>query len=270
MPQVWGLDFGDCHKSFLAHGDSVMAVAFLSRTHYFFSAGKDRAIKYWDADRFEHILTLEGHKGEVWGLAAAPDGAFVVSASHDRSLRVWVRTDEQASGPRGCPSCPSSTHARSTALYCSGAPAPTPALRCAPFARSSWTRSASESSTGCWRASCGTRTTAPRQPRSVERTPSGRSGPAASLCPPVWTPSPPPSRSPAQRPQGTRRRPSLRAPRTTRCRRRTGCSSPSPWPSRRRLAGQSTRTTTPPPWRQARRTRLASSRRLPATRACSA
>jgi U3 small nucleolar RNA-associated protein 12 len=92
---VWGLDFGDCHKSFLAHADSVTSVAFLSRTHYFFSAGKDRLIKYWDADRFEHILTLEGHKGEVWGVATAPDGAFLVSGSHDRSLRMWVRTDEQ-------------------------------------------------------------------------------------------------------------------------------------------------------------------------------
>lgn len=142
LPQIWGLDFGDCHKSFLAHGDSVMAVAFLSRTHYFFSAGKDRAIKYWDADRFEHILTLEGHKGEVWGLAAAPDGAFVVSASHDRSLRVWVRTDEQASGPLG--------GGRPSLLWRPH----TPSLRLsAPLPRSSWMRSASASSTGCSRAS---------------------------------------------------------------------------------------------------------------------
>ena len=49
--KLWGLDFGDCHRSLLAHGDSVMAVRFVPNTHYFFSAGKDRMIKYWDGDK---------------------------------------------------------------------------------------------------------------------------------------------------------------------------------------------------------------------------
>lgn len=43
--KIWGLDYGDCHKSFFAHEDSVMSVAFLAKTHYFFTAGKDRVIK---------------------------------------------------------------------------------------------------------------------------------------------------------------------------------------------------------------------------------
>lgn len=29
------------------------------------NAGKDRVVKYWDADKFEHLLTLEGHHAEV-------------------------------------------------------------------------------------------------------------------------------------------------------------------------------------------------------------
>ena len=49
--KIWGLDFGDCHRSLLAHEDSVMQVRFVPDTHYVFSAGKDGAIKYWDADR---------------------------------------------------------------------------------------------------------------------------------------------------------------------------------------------------------------------------
>ena len=72
-----------------------MAVSFVANTHYFFSAGKDRLVKYWDGDRFEHIFTLAGHKGEVWAAATAPDGSFLVTGSHDRSIRVWRRTDEQ-------------------------------------------------------------------------------------------------------------------------------------------------------------------------------
>lgn len=97
--RLWGLDFGDCHKAFLAHEDSVMAVAFVPHNkdgngHNFFSASKDRAIKYWDGDKFEQIQRLTGHHGEIWALAMSHSGEFIVSASHDKSLRIWHQTDE--------------------------------------------------------------------------------------------------------------------------------------------------------------------------------
>jgi U3 small nucleolar RNA-associated protein 12 len=93
--KIWGLDFGDCHKSLFAHDDSVMQVAFVPNTHYFFSVGKDGLVKYWDGDKFEHLLTMEGHQGEIWALTISSQGDFVVTGSHDRSLRVWERTEEQ-------------------------------------------------------------------------------------------------------------------------------------------------------------------------------
>lgn len=48
--KIWGLDFGDCHKSLLLHKDAVTAVKFVKDTHYFFTCSKDRTIKYIDAD----------------------------------------------------------------------------------------------------------------------------------------------------------------------------------------------------------------------------
>ncbi|KAL1970448.1 hypothetical protein VTN77DRAFT_4092 [Rasamsonia byssochlamydoides] len=98
--RLWGLDFGDCHKSFFAHQDSIMAVAFVPTNsegngHHFFSASKDRVIKYWDGDKFEQIQKLEGHHGEIWALAMSHSGEFLVSASHDKSIRIWRQTDEQ-------------------------------------------------------------------------------------------------------------------------------------------------------------------------------
>jgi U3 small nucleolar RNA-associated protein 12 len=98
--RLWGLDFGDCHKAFFAHQDSIMAVAFVPTNsegngHNFFSASKDRVIKYWDGDKFEQIQKLEGHHGEIWALAMSHSGEFVVSASHDKSIRMWQQTDEQ-------------------------------------------------------------------------------------------------------------------------------------------------------------------------------
>ena len=98
--RIWGLDFGDCHKALFAHQDSIMQVGFVPHDqdgngHHFFSASKDRIIKYWDGDKFEQIQRLDGHHGEIWALVASRTGDFIVSASHDKSIRVWTQTDEQ-------------------------------------------------------------------------------------------------------------------------------------------------------------------------------
>lgn len=98
--RLWGLDFGDCHKAFFAHNDSIMQVSFIRQpqspeeTHYFFSASKDRLLKSWDGDKFEQIQKLDGHHGEIWAMAVSKTGDFVVTASHDKSIRVWQMTDE--------------------------------------------------------------------------------------------------------------------------------------------------------------------------------
>lgn len=43
-----------------------MQVQFVPNTHYVFSVGKDRMVKYWDMDRWELLLELPGHYAEVW------------------------------------------------------------------------------------------------------------------------------------------------------------------------------------------------------------
>ncbi|EEB07217.2 U3 snoRNA associted protein Dip2 [Schizosaccharomyces japonicus yFS275] len=90
--KLWGLDFGDCHKSIFAHQDSIMDVAFQPNSHNFFTCSKDHEVRYWDGDSFDLILKLRGHHSEVWCIAVAP--TFVVSGSHDHSIRVWAESDD--------------------------------------------------------------------------------------------------------------------------------------------------------------------------------
>lgn len=56
--KLWGMDFGDCHKSMFAHNDSVTSLQFVPSTHYLFTASKDGKVKQWDADTYDNIITL--------------------------------------------------------------------------------------------------------------------------------------------------------------------------------------------------------------------
>ena len=93
--KVWGLDFGDCHCSLRGHEDAVMATQFIWGTHHLVSVGKDRDVILWDIDAREKLQTLRGHHSEVWSLAVAKYGRFILSGSHDRSIRRWTKTEDQ-------------------------------------------------------------------------------------------------------------------------------------------------------------------------------
>jgi len=69
----------------------VTCIKFQPKTHYFFSGGKDGVLKYWDADRFEQILTLPGHVSGIWGLDISNDASFITTVAQDRSIRLWDR-----------------------------------------------------------------------------------------------------------------------------------------------------------------------------------
>ncbi|KAJ4343338.1 beta transducin [Didymella glomerata] len=98
--RIWGLDFGDCHKALFGHEDSIMQISFIphpvdgDEKHIFFSASKDKTIKSWDGDKFQQIQKFRGHHGEIWAMTMARTGDFIVTASHDKSIRIWSKSDE--------------------------------------------------------------------------------------------------------------------------------------------------------------------------------
>ena len=92
--KIWGLDFGDTHRTLYGHSDSITDLRFVKKTHNFFTSSKDNTVRYWDADRFEQILLLNGHNSEINCLTVAKTGAFVLSGGMDRQVRVWERTKD--------------------------------------------------------------------------------------------------------------------------------------------------------------------------------
>lgn len=92
--KIWGLDFGDTHRTMYGHADSITDLRFVKKTHYFFTTSKDGTVRYWDGDRFEQISLLNGHIAEINCLCIASTGAFVLSAGMDRQIRVWERTKD--------------------------------------------------------------------------------------------------------------------------------------------------------------------------------
>lgn len=89
--KLWGLDYGNCHKSLIAHKKSALVVRFVPGTHFFFTAGKDGLVKYWDGDNYSMILQLNGHCGDIWDMAVSAEGDFIISTGSDLSVRIWAQ-----------------------------------------------------------------------------------------------------------------------------------------------------------------------------------
>ena len=92
--KIWGLDFGDTHRTMYGHEDSITDLRFVKRTHNFFTCSKDRTVRFWDGDKFNQILLLRGHASEINCLAVSSKGSFVLSGGMDRQVRVWERTND--------------------------------------------------------------------------------------------------------------------------------------------------------------------------------
>ncbi|CAD5211871.1 unnamed protein product [Bursaphelenchus okinawaensis] len=94
--KIWGLDFGDCHRSLFAHDDTVTCVLFNKdvEEQLIWSAGKDGLIKQWNAKKFDQVQVLDGHFGPIRVIASTSDGATLISASHDKAIKLWELSEE--------------------------------------------------------------------------------------------------------------------------------------------------------------------------------
>jgi WD40 repeat protein len=87
------------------HADAVRSVAVTPDGRYAVSASSDRTLKVWDLaaalepdlgqgegvgpGTSQAVHTLEGHAFNVAGVAITPDGHYAISASFDKTLKMW-------------------------------------------------------------------------------------------------------------------------------------------------------------------------------------
>ena len=74
------------HISFPAHGRAVVTCLIFSHGRII-SASDDHSIRVYSPKTGEQLLSLDGHEGGVWALAATKD--TLVSGSTDRTVRIW-------------------------------------------------------------------------------------------------------------------------------------------------------------------------------------
>ena len=94
--KIWGMQFGDIHKSIFCHSDSITCVKFIKDTHYVLTASKDKEVKMIDCDTYDEVFVFDSFFGEVWSLTVSSIGDYFVAVSADRGIRIWKQSSEQS------------------------------------------------------------------------------------------------------------------------------------------------------------------------------
>ena len=87
----------------LKHGSFVYDVDFTPDGKRLATACQDNSIRLWDAERWDQVAVLRGHRDYVHAVAFAPDGMQLASASGDHTIRIWDTSPPRARGKRLSP-----------------------------------------------------------------------------------------------------------------------------------------------------------------------
>lgn len=92
---LWNLTTGQCTYTFYGHSQEVLAVAFSSQKNIIASAGCDHKISGWHSETQKLLYTAfypttsESHSGVIYSLTITPDQKTLISASADKTIRLW-------------------------------------------------------------------------------------------------------------------------------------------------------------------------------------
>ncbi len=89
MIHQWAMPSGAPIRSWVGHGDAILALKISGDGTQLVSGGSDKLVKVWDRAQGKEIATLEGHGGAVMALALNVDGTRLASAGADKEIKVW-------------------------------------------------------------------------------------------------------------------------------------------------------------------------------------
>jgi WD40 repeat protein len=81
-----------CHTdliTFHGHTETVNSVRFSPDGRRLASASGDGAVKVWDVQTGEEILSVNGRSDWVYSVCFSPDGKRLASASRDKTVKIW-------------------------------------------------------------------------------------------------------------------------------------------------------------------------------------
>ena len=89
--RIWNVRQGRELKMLTGHLDEVRAARFIDTGERVATAGVDRTLRLWEANSGTELdaLRIEGFEGQILGLAVAPGGSLVATASADGLGHVW-------------------------------------------------------------------------------------------------------------------------------------------------------------------------------------
>jgi WD40 repeat protein/tRNA A-37 threonylcarbamoyl transferase component Bud32 len=91
--KVWDATTGDPLKTLSGHAGLISGLTFSRDGRRLASiGGEDKTVKIWDPLTGREILNLRGHTFMCTCVAFSPDGRRLVSASSDRTIRIWDAT----------------------------------------------------------------------------------------------------------------------------------------------------------------------------------
>jgi WD40 repeat protein len=77
----------------LSHDGNTVAVGITERAQSSGDVGTELGVKVWDRKSKKLLYTLRGHKGGVTAVAFSADDKWIISGSHDGTVRYWDRKD---------------------------------------------------------------------------------------------------------------------------------------------------------------------------------
>jgi WD40 repeat protein len=101
--RLWDLKTGQSLRTFKGHSSFVSALAITPDGKRALSASGDLTLRLWDLEDskgfsisqlllpnpFRSLHTFKGHSGHIHDMAMTPDGKRAISASDDKTLRLW-------------------------------------------------------------------------------------------------------------------------------------------------------------------------------------